>query len=98
MIGRWISNRYDPERARSVAQSLGGALVFAGTVGLFLSTIGIWPPVVTNFVGVVLMILGITQKAQQMGQGTTMLIIGGCTASERQEEMNLDQIREVDIA
>lgn len=77
MIGRWFSKRYDPERARSVAQSLGVALVFAGTVGLFLSTIGIWPPVVTIFVGVVLVILGITKKAYHMGQGTMTLIIGG---------------------
>ena len=62
MIGRWFSRRYDMEQVRDIAQRLGVALVFAGTVGLFLSTVGTWPPVAIMVAGLVLIVLAITKK------------------------------------
>ena len=63
MIGQQFLGRYDTERVRDVAQRLGVTLVFAGAVGLFLSTVGIGPPVAIVIVGLVLIVLGITEKS-----------------------------------
>jgi len=51
------------ERLRDVAQRLGIALVFASTVGLFLTAVGIWPPLAIIVVGLVLIYFGVTRKA-----------------------------------
>ena len=63
MIEQWLSRRYDMERVRDIAQRLGIALVFAGTVGLFVTAVGIWPPLAIIVVGLVLIDYGITKKA-----------------------------------
>ena len=63
MIGQWLSQRYDMEQGRDIAHRLGIALVFAGTVGLFLTAVGIWPPLAIIVVGLVLIYFRITRKA-----------------------------------
>ena len=53
---------YDMERVRDIGQRLGAGLVFAGTVGLFLSTVGIWPPVAIIVAGLALSVVSAMRK------------------------------------